>query len=110
MLEGNPGFRGAWSAIVAVGVRPCTGAIIVLTFAFLNGLYVAGIFSTFAMSIGTGITVASLALLAVAAKKTALRVASLQDRAGTIHRWIEILGAVLVFLLGFLLFTAAIVV
>lgn len=107
MLEENPGLRGAWSAILAVGVRPCTGAIVVLTFAFLNGLYLAGLLSTLAMSIGTGITVASLALLAVAAKNTAMRVAKLQDKVGLIHKVIEGFGAVLVFLLGFLLFTAA---
>ena len=95
---------------MAVGLRPCTGAIVVLTFAFLNGLYVGGIASTFAMSLGTGITVASLALMAVVAKNTALKVAGMQDRAATIHRIIEIGGAALVFLLGLVLFSAAITV
>ncbi|MBO6813259.1 MAG: nickel/cobalt transporter [Rhizobiaceae bacterium] len=107
MLEGTFSLKEAWSAILAVGLRPCTGAIIVLTFAFLNGLYLAGILSTIAMSLGTGITVSALALLAVTAKNTAVRVAGLQDRVGFIHRCIEIFGAFLVFGLGLLLFTAA---
>ncbi|MEO0909115.1 MAG: nickel/cobalt transporter, partial [Pseudomonadota bacterium] len=110
-LEGNKlELKEAWSAILAVGLRPCTGAIVVLTFAFLNGLYVGGIASTFAMSLGTGITVASLALMAVVAKNTALRVAGMQDRTATVHRVIEIGGAALVFLLGLVLFSAAITV
>lgn len=109
MLEGKTlGTKEAISAIFAVGLRPCSGAIIVLTFAFLNGLYAAGIASTFAMSIGTGITVATLALLAVSAKNIAIRVSGAQDSLATIHRVIEISGAVLVFILGFLLFSAAI--
>lgn len=110
MLEGKVGIKEAWSAIMAVGLRPCTGAIVVLTFAFLNGLYLAGIFATFAMSLGTGITVATIAIIAVTAKNTAVRLAGAQDSLGTIHRIIEISGAGLVFLLGFLLFSAAITV
>lgn len=107
MLEGRLGVKEAWSAIFAVGLRPCSGAIIVLTFAFLNGLVIAGIFSTLAMSIGTGITVASLALIAVGAKNTAIKITGAQDSLATIHRVIEISGAALVFILGLLLFTAS---
>ncbi|MEM7068587.1 MAG: nickel/cobalt transporter [Pseudomonadota bacterium] len=107
-LEGRFGINEAWTAILAVGLRPCSGAIIVLTFAFLNGLILGGILSTFAMSIGTGITVATLALLSVIAKNTAIRIAGMQDSVGTIHRAIEIIGAALVFLIGLLLFSAAI--
>ena len=59
------------------------------------------------MSLGTGITVATLALLAVYAKNTALKVAGIQDRAGQLHKIIEICGAALVFILGAVLFTAA---
>ena len=109
-LEGNFSVREAWTAILAVGLRPCSGAIIVLTFAFLNGLYAGGILSTFAMSLGTGITVATLALIAVGAKNTALRIAGMQTRAVMVHRVIEVTGAALVFILGFLLFTAALTV
>ena len=110
MLEGKLGAKEAWSAIIAVGLRPCSGAIIVLTFAFLNGLYLAGIFSTFAMSIGTGITVATLALIAVGAKNVAIKITGAQNSLATIHRVIEISGAALVFILGFVLFSASLTV
>ena len=101
-------WRTAWTAIAAVGLRPCTGALIVLSFAFLNGLWVAGIVSVLAMSLGTAITVSVLATLAVTAKNWAVSVAGGGSQRGTmIHATIEILGAALVFLLGLTLLTAA---
>jgi len=101
------GLRHAWTAIMAVGMRPCSGALIVLTFAFLNGLYVAGVASTFAMALGTGITVAALAALAVWAKDAAVRIGGAADRGASIHRAIEIGGAAMVFLFGITLLAAA---
>ena len=106
-LEGRFSLRQAWSAILAVGLRPCSGAIIVLTFAFLNGLYLAGIASTLAMAMGTGITVAVLAALAVWAKDIAVRIGGATDRGALVHRVIEIGGALLVFLLGLTLLSAS---
>ena len=38
--------------MAAVGIRPCSGALIVLTFAFLNGIWAGGILSVFAMALG----------------------------------------------------------
>lgn len=106
-LKGAFGLRQAWTAILAVGLRPCTGAIIVLTFAFLNGLYLAGIASTFAMALGTGITVATLAAMAVWAKDIAIHVGGVAARGATVHRVIEIGGALLVFLIGITLLSAS---
>ncbi len=68
---GRSNWRSAWAAVAAVGLRPCSGALIVLTFALLNGLYVGGIISVFAMALGTAITVSTLATLAVTAKNVA---------------------------------------
>ena len=100
-------WRTAWAAVVAVGLRPCTGALIVLSFAFLNGLWAAGILSVFAMAIGTAITVSILAVLAVTAKNWAVAMAG-NGRAGNrIHAGIEILGALFVFLLGVMLLSAS---
>lgn len=97
----------AWSAIVAVGMRPCSGALIVLSFALLNGLYLGGVLSVFAMSIGTAITVSILATMAVTAKGFALRYASNDSAAARISNGIEIAGALLVMLLGLVLLAAA---
>jgi nickel/cobalt transporter (NicO) family protein len=91
----------AWSAIVAVGMRPCSGALFVLTFSFLNGLYLGGILSVVAMSVGTAITVSVLATMAVTAKDFALRFAGSGSGSMRIANMIEILGAVGVTLFGF---------
>lgn len=81
--------------------------LIVLTFAFLNGLYAAGIASTFAMALGTGITVAALAALAVWAKDAAIRVGGAAEKGAAVQRAVEIGGAALVFLFGATLLSAA---
>lgn len=108
MLKGDRfALREAWSAVIAVGLRPCSGALIVLSFALLNGLYLGGVLSVFAMSIGTAITVSILATMAVTAKGFALRYASNGAAAARISNGIEIAGAALVLLLGLVLLGAA---
>ena len=66
-LAGPGGWRRGLSAIFAVGIRPCSGAILVLVFALAQGLFWAGIAATFVMGLGTAITVATIAVLAVSA-------------------------------------------
>src|SRR3546814_16711182 len=58
-------WRKAVSAILAMGLRPCSGALIVLVFALSQGFFAAGIAAALAMGLGTGLTVAALAVLAV---------------------------------------------
>jgi nickel/cobalt transporter (NicO) family protein len=107
LLQDQFDWRTAWSAIAAIGMRPCSGALIILTFALLNGLYVGGVLSVLAMALGTAITVSALATLAVTAKNTAVRLASSDSAALRIHRIAEISGAVLVFVLGLTLLGAS---
>jgi ABC-type nickel/cobalt efflux system permease component RcnA len=101
-------WHTAWTAVVAVGLRPCSGALIVLTFAFLNGLWLGGVLSVVAMSIGTAITVAALATIAVTAKNLAVRFAGPGGRGDAVHHAIEIGGAALVMIMGLMLFAASI--
>ncbi|NMK49290.1 nickel/cobalt transporter, partial [Achromobacter sp. Bel] len=70
-VAGQMNWRRAGSAILAVGLRPCSGALIVLVFALSQGFFVAGVASALAMGLGTGLTVAALACLAVAAGSAA---------------------------------------
>lgn len=105
---GRFGVREAWSAIIAVGLRPCSGALLVLTFSLLNGLYLGGILSVLAMSIGTAITVSALAILAVSAKGLALKLAGPGSRKGMwVGHAVEIGGAVFVIAMGALLLGAS---
>jgi nickel/cobalt exporter len=91
-------------AILAVGLRPCSGAILVLVFALAQGLFWAGIVATFVMGLGTAITVAAIATLAVGAKSLARRFASGGSGYGVlVLRGIEVAAAALVLAFGTLL-------
>ncbi|RWB24745.1 MAG: nickel/cobalt transporter [Mesorhizobium sp.] len=100
-------WRTAWSAVAAVGIRPCSGALIVLSFAMLNGLWFGGILSVLAMALGTAITVSILATLAVSAKNWAVYFAGDGRMGNRIHSIVEIGGAAFVFLFGLLLLSAS---
>ena len=73
-LEGNWSWSKALALALAVGIRPCTGAIFVLGFAISQGLLWAGVFATFAMALGTAITVSALAAIAVSSRELAARI------------------------------------
>lgn len=94
-----------WSArigvVVAAGLRPCAGAVLILVFSASQGVLAAGIAATLAMALGTALTTGALASLAVFAKAAALRLAGRGSRSGT---WIvcglEVLAGAFVFVLG----------
>jgi nickel/cobalt exporter len=105
-LAGPGGWRRGLSAVLAVGLRPCSGAIIVLVFALAQGLFWAGIASTFVMGLGTAITVGGVATLAVGAKTLAKRVARKPTGyGGVLMRGVEFGAAGLVLCFGILLLT-----
>jgi ABC-type nickel/cobalt efflux system permease component RcnA len=86
---------------LTVGIRPCSGAILVLGFALAQGLFWAGIAATFVMGIGTAVTVAIIAILAVSARGLAQRVSVGRDGSGMLFmRGIEFGAAGLVLLFG----------
>jgi nickel/cobalt transporter (NicO) family protein len=103
-LAGPGGWQRGLSAIVAVGIRPCSGAIIVLVFALAQGLFWAGVAATFVMGIGTAITVAAIATLAVAFRAAAAQFAGSRSGYGMLAlRGIEVGAAVIVLAFGVLL-------
>lgn len=106
-INGDLSLKQAWSAVIAVGIRPCSGSIFVLSFALLNGLYIGGILSVFAISIGTAITVSILATLAVTAKNLALRYSNGTRSSVQIGSMIEVLGALMIISMGIILLSAA---
>jgi len=103
-LAGPGGWRRGLSAIVAVGLRPCSGAIIVLVFALAQGIFLTGIVATLAMGFGTALTVTAIALLAVGGRGLATRLAQTKSGGGMILlRALETAAAVLVLAFGVLL-------
>jgi len=100
-LAGPGGWRRGLAAILTVGIRPCSGAILVLVFALAQGLFWAGIAATLVMGLGTAITVAAIAVIAVSAKDLARRVSAARDSNGVlVMRGIEFGAAGLVLLFG----------
>ena len=103
-LAGPGGWQRGLSAIVAVGLRPCSGAIIVLVFALAQGLFWAGVAATFVMGLGTAITVAAIATIAVGFRSAAKQIAGSRSGYGMLAlRGIEVGAAVVVLAFGSLL-------
>lgn len=107
-VAGDWSLAKAVSLAFAVGLRPCTGAILALLFSSAIGLYWAGIASTFAMALGTALTVSVIAVLAVSSRRLALRLA------GRDSRWLsmsvfglKLAGGLVIAGLGGLLFWAS---
>ncbi|MDF1719305.1 MAG: nickel/cobalt transporter [Minwuia sp.] len=102
-------LRRAVPIILAVGIRPCGGALIVLVFALANGLVAAGIGATFAMSLGTGATVSVLAILTLTSKRFAMRLANRDMRwAGRLETGLRVFGALALIAFGSLFLLASI--
>ena len=91
-------------AILVAGLRPCTGALIVLVFAWRQGIYGSGIAATFAMAFGTACTIGLIASIAVMAKGLAVRLAAPESFGAAVTvRTLETGLAFMVFSLGFVL-------
>lgn len=100
-LAGPGGWRRGLSAVFTVGIRPCSGAILVLVFSLAQGLFWAGVVATFVMGVGTAITVATIAVIAVSAKGLAGRLAGGREGGGAlVMRGMEFGAAGLVLLFG----------
>jgi nickel/cobalt exporter len=109
-LKGEHWLRRGLAAVVAVGLRPCSGAIIVLVFALAQGIFWIGVVATFAMGLGTAITVAAIASLAVGARSFAGRLAKGKAGKGLIIvRGLETAAALAIVAFGVLLLTGYIV-
>lgn len=92
------------SVVVAVGIRPCSGAVLVLVYANIIGLFLAGVGATFAMALGTAITVAGLAVLTLVSKGLAVRlIGETSPRLALAFRILAIVGAGLIILIGVVL-------
>jgi len=99
----GPKFRlaDATATVVAAGLRPCSGAILVLAFTLSQGLFAAGAGAVIAMSAGTAITTGALAATAVYAKGAAMRLGAKDSRRAIIlARGGEFIAAILVLALG----------
>ena len=107
-LAGPFSWRKILAVVFSVGIRPCTGAILVLVFALTQGMFWAGVAATFAMAIGTAITVAALATLALGSRELALRFGGRSGAfAEAVWTICSLGGSALILLFGATLFAAS---
>lgn len=95
-----------WLAMVAIGLRPCSGAIMALAVAGSWGLWRAGIAMTFAMAIGTACTVLLLAMLTVYGRKRLFSDISFANWQRRLHG-IALVGGVVLVCLAILMLIAS---
>ena len=110
-VSGRLNWARAWSAVLSMGLRPCTGAVLVLVFSLSQGMFYAGVISAFAMGLGTGITVAMLAMGSLLVSRMAEGVAG---GAGSVWgKWVvsllQALAAFAVLMLGLVLLGTSLV-
>jgi nickel/cobalt transporter (NicO) family protein len=90
--------------VLAVGIRPCSGAVLVLSFAKAVGVFLYGILATIAMAVGTALTVSALAILTFFFRRMTLNVVGEGARAvGAIELALALLAGLGLVLLGSLL-------
>ena len=72
-LERDEDWRARLVIALSMGMRPCSGAIMVLLFSKVIGVFGWGVASELAMAAGTSITISSLALLVHAFRTLAVK-------------------------------------
>ncbi len=88
---------------LAAGFVPCSGAILILTFAIANGILLSGLAMVLAIAVGMALTLAGLGLVSMLLHhQVAVRFAG----RGRATRWLGLLGPLLILVIGGLLFLA----
>ncbi|WP_017803167.1 nickel/cobalt transporter [Winslowiella toletana] len=104
------GWKTKAVVVLSMGLRPCSGALMMLLFAKVIGVYFWGVLSAIAMASGTALTVSAMALLV----QTSRALASRLSRAATPSGWqkvalqsVGLLGGVLLIIAGVMLWQSA---
>jgi ABC-type nickel/cobalt efflux system permease component RcnA len=97
----NASFASMLPVALASGIRPCTGAILVLLFTLSQDILEIGVLATFVMSFGTFLVVAAIGLAAIYARRAASRAGGRNERfANAAQRAIGLAGGLVVFAFG----------
>lgn len=104
-LQGS--YRSIFLVIIAMGIRPCSGAILILLLASLLNVYFWGVISTLAMSLGTSLTISIIAIIVHTLRHRALKLADNYQFIGFLFPTLMLLGSILLILMGILLYLGA---
>ncbi len=98
--------------VLSMGMRPCSGAIVVLIYAHLVGVYFYGMLSTILMGVGTGLSVCLLAVIAQSARSWLEKVIIRKENDSWLSRlpitdYVRLLGGIILIFLGWSFYNAA---
>lgn len=100
------GFKSKLLIILSMGIRPCSGAILVLLFSYVIDAYVWGMIAALMMAVGTALTICLIAVFVHLMRDNALRVSRLKGVQLSPY-WVislKIIAGVLFVLMGVLLY------
>lgn len=109
-MNGNVSWKTQMLVMVSMGLRPCSGAIMMLLFAKVIGVYGWGILSAAVMALGTALTISAIGLLVQQARSVAQRLAQPGAGAGITRLLIPILaltGSLILIVVGIALWQSA---
>lgn len=92
--------------VISIGIRPCSGAILVLLFSTMLNTYLLGILSALLMALGTAITTSCIALLTLSGKRFISRYLALGESQtlGFAKTALQFLGGSILALIGLVLY------
>ncbi|MGL5389583.1 MAG: nickel/cobalt transporter [Serratia sp. (in: enterobacteria)] len=109
-LQAGNDWRTKTAIVLAMGLRPCSGAILVLLFSKVIGVFTWGVLSALAMALGTSLTISGLALLVHYSRKLAIRISRQRAPAAwSAVAWgaLALAGGLILLFAGMLLYVSA---
>jgi nickel/cobalt exporter len=103
-LQAGTGWRTQAAVVLAMGLRPCSGAIMVLLFSKVIGVYMWGVLSALVMALGTSLTVSLVGFLVFYSRELAVRLSASRASSG----WIPLVWAMLSLTGGLILIAAGV--
>ncbi|RRZ90955.1 nickel/cobalt transporter [Erwinia sp. 198] len=96
--------------VLSMGLRPCSGAIMMLLFSKVIGVYAWGVVSALAMAVGTAVTVTAMAVLVQVSRALALKLSRRENAQGDgafIRATLSLAGGLLLLATGVMLWLSA---
>ena len=110
--EKNASIWQTLTVILSMGFRPCSGAIVVLIYAHLVGVYSYGVMATLMMGIGTGLSVSLIAVATLFARNWLERFAAETSEnrffaSVSVSHYVRLLGGAILVVLGWSFYSTA---
>jgi len=109
-MQGSVSLKTQLLVVVSMGLRPCSGAIMMLLFAKVIGVYGWGVISAAVMALGTALTISAIGVLVQQARSVAQRLAQPRETAGRARLLIPLLtltGSLILIVAGLALWQSA---